>query len=597
MTSNSLPNDVARSVSLLLEDLGTPLSLSLAIKLRYCDWDGILEVTPDPRSYLDGGTYARDAAACAILKKLKELPASFNRRNAALQKWWEGERACYRTNERLQPYLDENLLSGDRVAAVSAILAGIRQIVVDWIGYGPDFSDEGRFGPGATFSNRGGKTTVPDKMSTDPSLTRDAIWYLPRWLGTQWGAAVAQRHGELSFVQGNRFTTVPKTAKTDRSIAVEPSINVFYQLALGRELRRCLARRPRIRRNEEGQIIRNDDGSPSFTRYAGWDLDTAQDVHRQVAEASSVSREFATLDLSNASDTVARNLVRVLLPQGWYESLNDLRSKKTLMDVGNDEIPHKEGMHPYLTSGQHWVVLEKFSSMGNGFTFELETILFGAIACFIARNCGGVGELGVDVFVFGDDIIVKTDVAHPLKSALEFLGFSLNEEKSFFDDVPFRESCGGDYFAGKPVRPYYLKELPNGPQDYIAFANGLSHLAERLALSGVAIGRRAWFATLDCIPTRIRSCRGPKDLGDIVIYDSEERWTKRWRNGIRYLRALKPDRMRVIPFDLFEAQVVLACATYGTGNFGTPERGRLRREGVIPRDGLLSYRVGWVPWS
>lgn len=597
MSSDTLPPDVTRVVSLLLEDLGTPLCLSLAIKLRYGDWDGILEVTPDPRSYLDGGSYARDAAGCAILRKLKELPGSFNRRLTAIQKWWQGERACFLTNERLQPYLDENLLSGDRVAAISDVLSGIRQIVVDWIGYGPDFREEGRFGPGATFSNRGGKTTVPDKMSTDPSLTRDAIWNLPQWLGTQWGASVAQRHGELSFVPGNRFTTVPKTAKTDRSIAVEPSINVFYQLALGKELRRRLARRPRIRRTGDGSIIRNDDGTPSYSRYAGWDLDTAQDVHRQVAEASSVSREYATLDLSNASDTVARDLVKVLLPQRWYEALDDLRSKKTLMEVGEDELPHLEGMHPFLTTGQHWVVLEKFSSMGNGFTFELETILFGAIACFTARNCGGVGELGADVFVFGDDIIVKTDVAHPLKSVLEFLGFELNVEKSYFDDCPFRESCGGDFFAGKPVRPFYLKELPNGPQDYIAFANGISHLTERLAQSGVAISRRAWFAALDCIPTRIRSCRGPKDLGDIVIYDSEERWTKRYRSGIRYIRALKPDRMRVIPFDCFDASVVLACATYGTGNYGTPEKGCLRREGVIPRDGLLSYRVGWVPWS
>jgi hypothetical protein len=586
--SSSLPNEVTRAVSLLLEDLETPIALSAAIKLRYGDYDGLLDISPDPRSYLDGDRYARDAAASAILRKLKDLPSSVDKRAAALQKWWDGERKCYQTNERLQRYLDENRLFDDRDAAISAFLAKTRKIVSDWIGYGPDFREEGRFGPGATFSNRGGKTTIPDKMSTDPSLTRDAIWYLPWWLGTQWGAAHAQRLGEFSFVPGNRFTTVPKTAKTDRSIAVEPSINVFYQLALGRELRRRLARRPRYKK-VDGRIVRKD-GKPILLPYAGWDLDRAQDVHRQVAEASSVSREFATLDLSNASDTVAKTLVKVLLPQLWYEALDDLRSKKTLMQP-------EEGLVPDPGAKPYWVVLEKFSSMGNGFTFELETILFGAISCAVARECGGLGELGIDVFVFGDDIIVKTDVARPLKSCLEFLGFELNAEKSYFDDVPFRESCGGDYFAGKPVRPYYLKELPNGPQDYIALANGLRHLADRIALSGSSIGRRSWFAVLDCIPTRIRHCRGPKDLGDVVIYDDEERWTTRTRDGIRYIRALKPDRMRVIPFDRFEAQVVLACATYGTGNYGTPEGGRMRREGVIPRDGLLSYKVGWVPWS
>nr|URG16446.1 MAG: RNA dependent RNA polymerase [Leviviridae sp.] len=566
MTSSSLPNDVVRTVSLLLEDLDTPLSLSVEIKLRYGDWDGILDMNPDPRSYLDGDRYSRDAAACAILRKLQELPSTHDRGKAARQKWWEGERDCYRTNERLRRYLPENRLFDDGSDAIREFFSRTRKIVFDWIGYGPDDLAVGRFGPGATFSNRGGKTTVPDKMSSDPSLTRDAIWYLPQWLDTMWGSAWLQRHGELSFVPGNRFTTVPKTAKTDRSIAVEPSINVFYQLALGGQLRRRLARRPRK-------------GKP----YAGWDLDCAQAVHRQVAEAASVTREFATLDLSNASDTVARILVKILLPHAWHDALDDLRSKKTFID----------GM---------WVMLEKFSSMGNGFTFELETIIFAALACAVTRECGYVGELGYDVFVFGDDIIVKTDVAHPLKSVLEFCGFSLNEDKTFIDDVPFRESCGADFFAGKPVRPYFLKELPNGPQDYFGLANGIRHLADRLSETGWQLSRRAWFATLDCVPTRIRSCRGPKDLGDIVIYDDEERWTKRYRAGIRYIRALKPDKRRVIPFSKFEAAVVLACATYGTGNTGTPVRSldgdlRLSSEGVIPRDGLLSYKVGWVPWS
>lgn len=574
-----LPDDVVRTVSLLLEDLGTPIALSVAVKLRYGDWDGISEMNPDPRSYLDADRYARDAAACGILRKLKELPTSHDRRAVAIQKWWQGERDCYQTNVRLRRYLPENRLFDDGNDAIRPFLDRVRKIIQHWIGYGPDDLAVGRFGPGATFSNRGGKTTVPDKMSTDPSLTRDAIWYLPQWLGTMWGAAFAQRHGEFSFVQGNRFTTVPKTAKTDRSIAVEPSINVFYQLALGRQLRQRLARRPHT--SLKYNIVTNCLDRVR-KEHAGWDLDRAQDIHRQVAEISSVTREYATLDLSNASDTVATTLVKVLLPQGWFKALDDLRSKKTLID-------------------NHWVVLEKFSSMGNGFTFELETIIFAAVACAVTRECGGVGELGRDVFVFGDDIIVKNDVAHPLKPVLEFLGFTLNKDKTYFDDCPFRESCGGDYFAGKPVRPYYLKELPNGPQDYFAFANGVTSLADRLALSGESISRRAWFSILDRIPTRVRSCRGPKGLGDIVIHDNEEFWTRRWRDGIRYLRSLKPDKVRVIGFDGFDSAVVLACATYGTGNFGTPISNGggvvLRREGVIPRDGVLSHKVGWVPYS
>lgn len=541
--------DVTRTASLFLEGLGTPISLSLAVMLRAGLWDEISDVNPDPRNYLEHEwqRYAKDAAAAGLLRKCADLPTTHDRRGNAVRKWWQGEHSCKRTNLRLEPYLPSPLLPELADPGIKRILRLIRQEVRSLVRDRPDALALGRFGPGATFTDRGGRTTVPDKMSSDPSLTRSAIWYLPQWLGTQWGAVVARRSGKLSFVPGNRFTTVPKTAKTDRAIAAEPAINVFFQLALGRQIRERL-------------------------RASGWDLDRAQDVHRRVACTSSVTREFATLDLSNASDTVARNLVKLLLPPRWFDALDDLRSKKTLIDG-------------------KWVCLEKFSSMGNGFTFELETLLFSAISCVISREAGHKGKLGEDVFVFGDDIIVKNDVARPLKSVLEFLGFELNVEKSYFGDEPFRESCGGDYFAGKPVRPYFLKEFPNEPQGYIAFANGLRALASRVdpfgGLDSSCI-RRAWFSVLDRIPTYIRRCRGPEALGDLVIHDDFERWTIRKRGSIRYLLAWRPHRYRKVAWACFRPEVVLASAVYGVRNY---------REGVIPRDGVRSYKTGWIAYS
>ena len=541
----ALPSDVVRTVLQFLEDLDTPISLGLYLRVKAGDWDGVLEVSPDPRDYLYGARYAKDAAAAAFVKKLNNLPTSHDRRSAAIAKWRAGEDACYRSNERLARYLPEFSNSTDSNEYVSDFLSEVKQLVRTWIGNRPDDLAIGRFGPGATFSDRGGRTTVPDKMSADPVMTRGAIWFLPQWYGTQWGAYHARHSRKVSFVPGNRFTTVPKTAKVDRCIAAEPPINVFFQLALGRQLRSRLRRR------------------------TGWDLDRAQDIHRQVACESSHTREFATLDLSNASDTISRVLVKLLLPHYWHDQLDGLRSPKTLIDG-------------------KWVMLEKFSSMGNGFTFELETIIFAAIACVTSQRCGYKGQLGVDVFVFGDDIIVKNSVARPLKSCLEFLGFELNVEKSYFGDEPFRESCGGDYFDSKPVRPYYLKELPNGPQDYIALANGISALDCRLALTGLPALRRTWFHVLDQLPKRVRDLRGPQALGDLVIHDEPERWTTKTRHSIRYIRVFRPHRLRVVDFKYFKPDIVLACATYGTGN---------RRGGVIPRDGVLSYKVGWVAWS
>lgn len=548
MMKMSLPNDVTRQALLFYEGLGTPLALSAALLLRHGEWEGLAALSAKPLNYQDPVSYLKDAAAVALLKKLKQLPSDQQKKRAlTIAKWWEGEKSCLLTNHRINAYMPENqVFDLPRVSGISRVIDEVRKIILEWIGPRPPELAQGRFGPGATFSDRGGKTTVPDKMSSNPSLTQHAIYYLPQWLGNQWGASFAQRDGELSFVNGNRFATVPKTALIDRSIASEPSINGFYQLALGKALR------SRLQRN------------------TGWNLDRAHEIHKQVACASSVSKEYATLDLSNASDTVAKEIVRLLLPRRWYDQLDDLRSKKTLID-------------------KRWVVLEKFSSMGNGYTFELETIIFAAIACAMTRlTSEHPGKLGRDVFVFGDDIICKDGVVPELTAALKFFGFTLNDEKSFHGQSPFRESCGGDYFAGASVRPFFLKDLPEGPEGFIVFANGLHALYNRFDALKQGVNRRAWFSILDSIPTVVRRCRGPEALGDIVIHDGESRWDVRWRHSIRYVRAFRPWKTRVVSFGHFSPDVVLACATYGTGN---------RQGGVIPRDGLLGYKVGWVPFS
>jgi len=104
-----------------------------------------------------------------------------------------------------------------------------------------------------------------------------------------------------------------------------------------------------------------------------------------------------------------------------------------------------------------WHVLEKFSSMGNGYTFELETVIFSAITAAVHEMVTGeAAKLHQNVFVYGDDIICKTDVSLDVIAALRWFGFSLNERKSFVSG-PFRESCGGDYFNGVPVRAHFFE--------------------------------------------------------------------------------------------------------------------------------------------
>jgi hypothetical protein len=92
---------------------------------------------------------------------------------------------------------------------------------------------------------------------------------------------------------------------------------------------------------------------------------------------------------------------------------------------------------------------EKFCSMGNGFCFPLQTLLFASV-CFAAGMISSQDPY--DFRVYGDDIIVRQDRALLVIELLSELGFRLNRDKSFLFG-PFRESCGADWYKGQDVRP------------------------------------------------------------------------------------------------------------------------------------------------
>jgi hypothetical protein len=91
----------------------------------------------------------------------------------------------------------------------------------------------------------------------------------------------------------------------------------------------------------------------------------------------------------------------------------------------------------------------KFSSMGNGSTFSIETIVFAAA-------CASLGSVAFSVY--GDDIIIEQALATPLIELLEYLGFIINRDKSYIDG-PFRESCGVSCWLGQDITPRYIREL------------------------------------------------------------------------------------------------------------------------------------------
>jgi len=159
-------------------------------------------------------------------------------------------------------------------------------------------------------------------------------------------------------------------------------------------------------------------------------------------------------------------------------------------------------------------VYSKFSSMGNGYTFEMETVLFLATAQAV---CEELGLPKWEVTAYGDDLTIGVEGVDLLTRALTFLGFSVNLSKSFWTG-PFRESCGKDYFLGTNVRPYFVRNLLRDVRDLMKFHNGI--------LKGHVPFRKTAGKALRLAGPEDRLF-GPQDLGDTVFYsDTPRGWFK-----------------------------------------------------------------------
>lgn len=532
---------LAKVVSALCEDTNTPRALTVAILLRNNEFGQLFSLKIDPQHYLSSNQYFKDCQVTELLRKLELDVPGIDRRAVALEGFYSSEKQCGATNARLSRFVCNGPF-GPADVRLFNLVDEMKRDMKSILGALPK-SLSGRFGPGATFEDKGQLTTVPDKMTSRPTITEGACCLLGYWHETAWFRAIAGDPSlkvHPSIVRGNRFTTVPKDATKDRGICVEASLNVWFQLSVGKLLKARLHR-------------------------AGIDLLHAQPLHQSLAREASRSGSHATIDLSNASDTMSYQLVKLLLPEEWFDLLDSLRSPMTRVNG-------------------KWVRLEKFSSMGNGFTFELETLVFLVLVRAIASLRGKEYQTGKDLMVFGDDIIVPTDIAEDAIAGLKWIGFTPNSRKTFLSG-PFRESCGGDFFQGEAVRPHYQKKVPYEPQHWISLANGLRNVGRLDSRSDVhrEYFRRAWLRALDALPSHIRRLRGPIHLGDLVIHD--DTFQRRWRSGIGYVRVYRPVA-RPLSWSHWKPSVMYASALYG-----------IPSKGPLPRGSVEGYKVGWVAFS
>lgn len=240
---------------------------------------------------------------------------------------------------------------------------------------------------------------------SDPTMYTDARGRhtLPDW--------------RLVTVSGAVLDVVDKTAEIDRIILKEPELNGFIQKGIGQEIRMLLSR--------------------PLSDTDGVDLDFSGSVNEALAQYGSETGRVATVDGERASDSLSIALYEFLFPPKWFELLNMARSPFAIV----------EGQHHRL---------EMMSGMGNGYTFEAESVIFYAIGLACARRSNLPFAERV-VSIHGDDLIVPADVREEVLLAYHAAGVVVNTDKSFFDG-PFRESCGGHFWNGADVKPFYLKK-------------------------------------------------------------------------------------------------------------------------------------------
>lgn len=436
----------------------------------------------------------QDYLLASVLKKSVNMKVDSDPELVAREVSLWAENECRRSNERFSSFSFS--------ARTKNILSSARDIFRKVLG---PFNENEifslcRFGPGTSSSCRKSNIHLYGKLSADIDVTDSAYSWMSELLTVRPDLTVQAMDStvyfpDLTYSIGGIMRFVDKTAKVKRQIVVEPHGNMCLQLGAGSFIanRLTLAGLPKHRQAAKNQ---------------------------QLAFESSITDRLATWDLKCGSGIICKSLVHYLADPSWRNFLDDIRSHYVY-----EEIKLDSGLACSLP-----IHLEKFSEMGNGFTFELETLVFWSL---MRASLIYDGISDKDSYVFGDDLLFPKEGCPGMLKLFNEVGFTVNLDKSF-SEGPFRESCGGDFYKGNYVRPFFLKEERYDVCALIGVANKLRRWAARCTLYGSANGtlltevdapfcdnraRLAWLYIVDLLKrSHIPIVCGSYDRGDTVLW-------------------------------------------------------------------------------
>jgi len=411
---------VLRSLSIRHALRGGPIGIQIAELIKQGDWASIIGFDLHLTSFDWPVQWLIECRqALGFFQKLEPLPYESEKELVAYNAFLLADLQCRSSNNKFRTLASG--LSGEFSPGVVLALFRARRKIAKVLGPCPKVGDlDLRFGPGSTTSITKRKANPQQKLAETPQCSElllrsgflpSLLRAMPGWLechydGLPW---IDEEGFETAYVpvviSPGRLEFVPKNAKTYRPIIVQQTLNTLLQRGLGIWLEKAL-------------------------RRAGIDI-TDQSKNQMMARLGSLNDDLATLDLQSASDTICKELVKFLLPEAWY----------ALLRAAGCGV---------VVFGDQTIQLEQFSSMGNGYTFPLQTLLFWALTASVCEDQVS------SVSVYGDDIICPSNRVREVVEVLEECGFTVNRLKSYVAG-PFRESCGADYYLGIDTRPYYQK--------------------------------------------------------------------------------------------------------------------------------------------
>ena len=357
---------------------------------------------------------------------------------------------CDKEVSRNDLHLDDSDIS--ELSRMGSLLFGPVFSVVDRDIYSESIVP--KHGPGATAE----KLSSNGKFLTRYWTTRlESVFHFGDFLFPNARYATEHEASELDLLEPGselpaRVISVPKTQKTPRIIAIEPSSLQYMQQGLLESLTRA------TNHDLVGRFISSESQLPN----------------QELAQKGSTG-SLATLDLSEASDRVS--LMHVIAMTSSHPLI---RSALLATRSQYASVP-----------GHGDILLSKFASMGSALCFPIEAMVFLSMIFlgieqergyrFASR--GDVSSFVGKVRVYGDDIIVPIQYVHTVVDSLERFGVRVNRRKSFWTGR-FRESCGKEYYDGHDVSIVKVRRFIPSKRQQVAETISLVETRNQFYLAG-----------------------------------------------------------------------------------------------------------------